>query len=109
MAYDDNLAARIRAQLISREGYDEKKMFGGIGFLLHGNMACGVLADRLVIRVGPERYRQALARPGVILFDITGRPMTGWVQVTPVAWQDPEQFADWVELGAAYALSLPAK
>jgi TfoX/Sxy family transcriptional regulator of competence genes len=109
MAYDETLAHRVRELLIERPGYVEKKMFGGICFLLHGNMACGIVRDQLIARVGPERYNEALSRPHASLFDFTGRPMTGWVQVAPPAWQDDRQLQEWVELGVSYALSLPAK
>jgi TfoX/Sxy family transcriptional regulator of competence genes len=109
VSYDEELASRVRLHLIEREGYDEKKMFGGICFLLKGNMACGVLRDLLIVRVGPGRYAEALARPHAALFDFTGRPMTGWVQVSPAGWRREQDFADWVRQGVDYALSLPPK
>lgn len=81
MAYDEGLAQRIREILSESPGYEEKKMFGGIGFLLHGNMACSVIREDLIVRVGAENYTAALQLPNVELFDITGRAMTGWVVV----------------------------
>lgn len=109
MAYDENLALRIRKRLIEQAGYAEKKMFGGIAYLLHGNMACGILREQLIVRVGPRRYGEALARPDTRPFDVTGRPMTGWVQVAPAGWEAPGQLSAWLELGVAYAHSLPPK
>lgn len=109
MAYDENLAARIRKVLIERDGYAEKKMFGGICFLLHGNMACGIVRDLLIVRVGPQRYAEALAQPHAGVFDFTGRPMTGWVQVGPPGWKPEDTFQAWVQRGVDYALSLPPK
>ena len=81
MAYDEGLAHRVREVLRDLPGLVEKKMFGGIGFLVHGNMACGVNGDELIVRVGPEGYQEALARPHARPFDMTGRPMKGWVWV----------------------------
>jgi len=109
MPYDETLAARIRALLIPRDGYDEKKMFGGICFMLHGRMACGIVRDRLIVRVGRQAYGEALARPHVEFFDLTGRPLTGWVQVGPEGWAKDDDLAAWVEGGVAYALSLPPR
>lgn len=77
MAYDEGLAQHVREVLSDCMGYEEKKMFGGIGFLLHGNMACGVIREDLIVRVGAENYSEALLQPDVELFDLTGRAMTG--------------------------------
>jgi TfoX N-terminal domain len=109
MAYDENLAKRIRGELGPMPGLIEKKMFGGVGFLVQGNMACGVHGDDLIVRVGPERYEQALARPNTKLFDMTGRSMSGWIMVTPAGVAGEGELAAWVRLGVEYALSLPAK
>ncbi len=109
MAYDEDLAARVRAELIPLAGFDEKKMFGGLCFLLHGNMACGLVRDLLIVRVGPAAYAEALAQPHAALFDLTGRPMTGWVQVAAAGVKSRELLAAWVQRGIDYALSLPPK
>ena len=81
MAYDEGLAQRIREALdeLRPPALVEKKMFGGIGFMVQGNMACGVNKDKLIVRVGPAGYQEALTRPHAMVFDITGRPMKGWV------------------------------
>ncbi len=109
MAYDEGLAERIRQVLDQQPGLVEKKMFGGIGFMLHGNMACGVTKDELVVRVGPERYAQAVAMPHTRPFDFTGRPMKGWVMVAPDGLESDDDLAGWVHQGIDFALSLPPK
>lgn len=109
MAYDEGLAQRVREMLEERPGYVEKVMFGGIGFMLHGNMACGVIGSDLIVRVGPERYEGALAEPHTKLFDMTGRPMRGWVVVVPDGYEADEDLQTWVEKGVEHALSLPPK
>lgn len=82
MAYDQGLAQRVREALAGQPGLTERAMFGGIGFMVYGNMACGILKDELMVRVGPEGM-EALQRPGARVFDLTGRPMKGWVVVSP--------------------------
>jgi TfoX/Sxy family transcriptional regulator of competence genes len=109
MAYDAGLAKRVLGMVGDQPDLTEKKMFGGIGYLLQGNMACGVHGENLIVRVGPEQYREALAQPGARPFDLTGRAMTGWVQVGPDGYAAEESLRKWVELGIAFALSLPAK
>lgn len=109
MAYDEGLAQRVRELLNERQGTTEKKMFGGIGFILHGNMACGVIGSDLIIRVGPDHYQPALREPHVKEFDMTGRPMTGWVVVTEGGYREDTDLAAWVEKGVSFATSLPAK
>jgi len=109
MAYDEDLAQRVQELMKDLPGFNEKKMFGGVGFMLQGNMACGVNKDDLVVRVGPERYDEAMARPFTRLFDITGRPMTGWVMVDPKGRASDDELKFWVQLGVDFALSLPPK
>jgi TfoX/Sxy family transcriptional regulator of competence genes len=109
MAYDEQLVERVRAAIGEQPGLDEKRMFGGVGFLVRGNMACGVNKDRLIVRVGPHAYQEALARTHVEPFDMTGRAMTGWVIVAPPGYATDEVLQDWVDKGVAFALSLPSK
>jgi TfoX/Sxy family transcriptional regulator of competence genes len=109
MAYDEGLAQRVREKLSELPGYVERKMFGGVGFMLRGNMACGVNGADLIVRVGPEGYRDALAEPHTGPFDMTGRPMKGWVVVTAAGYEADEDLRAWVERGVEFALSLPAK
>ena len=84
-------------------------MFGGLAFMLRGNMCCGIVGDELMVRVGPEQYGAALAQPHARMIDFTGRPMTGMVMVATEALSSDEYLAAWVAQGVAYAGSLPAK
>jgi hypothetical protein len=109
MAFDEDLAARIRERLARQSGIDEKRMFGGVGFLLNGNLLVGVWKDSLVVRLGPEQGGRALLEPHVGVFDITGRPMKGWVLVAPEGVEEDAQLAGWIERAAAFVGALPAK
>jgi TfoX/Sxy family transcriptional regulator of competence genes len=109
MVYNKDLAIRVRDQATNLAQLDEMKMFGGLGFLLHGNMACGVLGDNLIVRVGPDAYKDALSKPNVQVFDYTGRPMNGWIFVTPDGILKDDELADWVQAGVQYAQTLPPK
>jgi hypothetical protein len=109
MAYDEGLAQRVREALGELPGLTEMRMFGGIGFMLQGNLACGVQKDELIVRVGPERYQGALESPYTRPFDFTGRPMKGWVMVTSGGLASDEDLEGWVQQGVDFALSLPPK
>ena len=109
MTYNEELATRIRTVLGELPGLEEKKMFGGVGFLVRGNMACGVHKDKLVVRVGPESYEETLSEPSTVPFDITGRPMKGWVMVNPRGVESDVNLKDWVGQGVDFALTLPPK
>jgi TfoX/Sxy family transcriptional regulator of competence genes len=109
MAYDQNLAMRVRSVLRNQDGLVEKKMFGGIGYLVNGNMACGVHGNNLIVRVGRERYQDALSQPGTRVFDLNGKPMAGWIYVEPKACETEEDLQQWIEYGIEYALSLQPK
>jgi hypothetical protein len=109
MAYDELLGVRLRAALGAWPGLEEKKMFGGVGFLVNGNMACGVHKNGLIVRVGPGKYDWALAQPHTHPFDMTGRPMSGWIVVEPPGCGTQSALKAWVDLGLAFALSLPGK
>jgi len=109
VAYDEELAERVRDVLAMRENVVERKMFGGLAVMLAGNMACGVLAEDLIVRIGPQAYESALAKPHARPFEFTGRPMKGFVVVGPEGVADDEALAEWVESGAEFASSLPGK
>ena len=109
MAYDEGLAQRIRETLADADGLSERRMFGGIAFMLHGNMAVGISGDELMVRVGPEAYEDALAQPHARVFDMTGRVMRGWVVVAAAGIADDGALDVWVRRGADYARSLPPK
>jgi len=108
MAYDEQLAARIRDVLVEEDAVREQKMFGGIAFMVGGHMACGIVGDDLMLRLGAEGAEEALKRPAVRQMDFTGRPMTGMVYVEPAGVRGVA-LRNWVEKAVAYARSLPPK
>ena len=109
MAFDASLAERIRKALARKKGNQEKKMFGGIGFLLSGKMCVGVWKDSLIVRLGPEQAEEALKQPFVQQFDITGRPMTGWALVEPKGVEDDDQLMGWIQRAVKFVGKLPPK
>src|SRR6516165_7291697 len=109
MAFSEELAERIRQGLARRKGIEEKRMFGGIGFLLNGNLLVGVWKDSLIVRLGPEEGEEALKERHVSEFDITGRPMKGWVLVAPEGVEADEQVNGWIERAMKFVRKLPAK
>ncbi len=109
MAYDEILAVRLRAVMRKQEGLEEKKMFGGVGFLINGNLACGVNKNDLIVRVGPEKSGQALRQNHTHIFDMTGRPMVGWIVVEPAGFGSDEDLLGWIQQGIDFALTLPKK
>lgn len=109
MAYDEGLAARVRARLEDRPGYDEKKMFGGLCFLLNGNMSCGISGDRLMARVGPDAWEEALSEPGAREMDFTGRSLKGFVYVDENVLRDDAVLEKWIDRAAGFAATLPPK
>ncbi|MGW0846259.1 TfoX/Sxy family protein [Streptomyces sp. NPDC002787] len=109
MAYDQGLAERIRQRLGADQEVTERRMFGGIAFLHRGNMAVGVSGDDLMVRVGPDNTDAALARPGTRVFDMTGRPMRGWILVDGTALTEDDVLDKWIDKGRTFASSLPPK
>ena len=109
MAYDPGLAQRIRELLQPRHDVVEKKMFGGIAFMLRGHMFVGIAGDALMARVGPDRHAEALARRHVRAMDFTGRPMKGYVFVDPPGLADDADLQRWIDACAAFVASLPPK
>jgi TfoX/Sxy family transcriptional regulator of competence genes len=109
MAYSESLAARIRQALKGRRGFTEKKMFGGIGFLLHGNMCVGIWQTSLIVRLGPELAAAVLKEPNVVEFDITGRSMKGWAMVEAEGVETDEQLAHWIGRAVEFVQTLPRK
>ncbi|MDH4228720.1 MAG: TfoX/Sxy family protein [Nitrospirota bacterium] len=108
MAFDTGLHTRV-AEALAGHPIAEKRMFGGVGFLLGGHLACGILKDDLIVRVGADRYAAALARDHVRVFDITGKVMKGWVMVAPEGVSEDRDLAHWVQAGVAFARTLPPK
>ena len=109
MAFSESLAARIRNTLARRKNVEEKKMFGGICFLLHGNMLVGVWKDSLIARLGPDEGEAALREPHVRAFDITGRPMRNWVLVEPEGVEEDNELKDWIQRATKFVEMLPRK
>jgi hypothetical protein len=109
MAFDDALAGRIRKHLGTRPGFTEKRMFGGVAFLLNGNMCCGVHGQELIVRIAPAQTDQALNQPHTRAFDLSGRPMNGWILVHPKGLATEAALAKWIRTGMKYVASLPAK
>lgn len=109
MPFDERLAERVRKVTARKKAFAEKKMFGGVGFLLSGNMCVGIWQDSLIVRIGPDAYDTALAESDVDEFDITGKPMTGWVMVRPQAIADDAHLKEWIERAVSFVKTLPAK
>jgi TfoX/Sxy family transcriptional regulator of competence genes len=109
MAYDEGLAERIRETLVDAHGISERRMFGGLAFLLHGNMFVGVLGSTLMARVGPDQYAAALRKPHAREMDFTGRPMKGYVYVDESGTAEDADLAAWVVACRGYAATLPRK
>jgi TfoX/Sxy family transcriptional regulator of competence genes len=108
VAYDEGLADRIRDALADRDDVAERKMFGGLAFMLDGNMCCGIVGDRLMLRLGADLAEQALERTHVQPMDFTGRPMTGMVFVAPEGLHG-KAVRTWVDLATSFARTLPPK
>ena len=109
MAFDEVLAARVRDVIPDRDDVGERRMFGGLSFILAGNMCCGVIGDDLLVRIEPAETEALLAEPHARRFDMTGRPMNGWLVVGGPGVADDAALAAWVARGVAFAASLPAK
>jgi len=109
VAFDEGLAHRVREILDDRPGTVEKRMFGGLCFLVKGHMACGIVGSELMVRVGADGHAAALEAPHAREMDFTGRPLTGMVYVAEEGIAEDEELAGWVQRGVAHAESLPPK
>lgn len=109
MAYDENVAARVRSALKRRRGITEKRMFGGLAFLLDGNMCCGVLGEDLVLRLGEDEAAKARREAHTRPMDFTGRAMNSMVYVAPAGYRTDAKLARWLERAVKFGKSLPAK
>ena len=109
MAFDEDLAARVRERLARTRGVGEKRLFGGVGFLLDGHLLVCVWKDSLIVRLGVEQAEAALREAHVGAFDVTGRVMTGWVMVASAGLEEDDQLADWIGRALAFVETLPAK
>ena len=108
MAYDESLAQRVRAVLLCRKNVVEKKMFGGVGWLLNGNICVGVWKHWFIARLG-DGFSEALREANVRPFDITGKAMKGWVMVGPEALSEDDELKDWVNRCVVFVRTLPPK
>ena len=109
MAYSESLAERIRDCIKDSRGFVEKKMFGGLGFLLHGNLCVCVWKSSLIVRLDPPQAQAALQMPDVRPFDITGRPMMGWIIVEPDGLESDDQLRGWIDQARRFVVALPKK
>jgi TfoX/Sxy family transcriptional regulator of competence genes len=109
MPYNHDLAERVRRLVGKRREFAEKKMFGGVGFLLHGNMCIGIWQDSLIVRLGVDEAEEALQQPDVVPFNITGKAMRGWAMVEPDGLEREEQIRGWIEKAEAFVRTLPKK
>lgn len=107
--YNTRLEEKIDAAVKRWQNVEKKKMFGGIGYLLKGNMCFGILKDNLIVRIDKEQGEQSLKDRDVQPLDITGKPMAGWVMVNETGWKIPANLAKWIDTGKRFALSLPEK
>lgn len=110
VAFDEELAGRVREQLASKEGVTESAMFGGLAFLLDGNMVFAASGrGGLMVRVGAEAYEHALAEPHAAAVEMSGRPVRGWVLLDAADVSEPDRLRAWIERGLAFARTLAPK
>lgn len=109
MAFDEGLAERIRNQLHDHNDVVEKKMFGGLCFMVSGHMTVGIVNDKLMARVGPDQYEECLSKPHAIKMDFTGRPMKGMIYVLPKGLQEDQNLKMWLESCLSFTSSLTPK
>lgn len=109
MAYDASLDERLQQLFASRKTITRKTMFGGTCYLLHGNMLCGVWKDFLMVRMNPDEYETALKKTHVRKFDITGKPMKGWILVASEGIKKPADLTHWVNVAEQFVKTLPKK
>jgi TfoX/Sxy family transcriptional regulator of competence genes len=106
LAFSESLAARTRDALAREGSIAEKKMFGGLCFLLHGKLLVGVFRDSLLVRLGPDGAKSALAEPHVRKMDMSGRPMKGWVVVEPEGVDSDRQLREWIQRALEFVASI---
>ena len=109
LAYSESLAERVRKELAGSRGIVEKKMFGSVVFLFHGNMCVGIWKSSLIVRLDPDQAAAALKLPDVREFDVTGRPMKGWIMVDPDGLETDAQLRRWVDQAREFVVTLPKK
>ena len=109
MAFDEQVAAKVRRIVKGSRGLSEKKMFGGLAFMIRGHMCCGVVGKKLMVRVGPDLYEHALSKPHAQLMDFTGKPLRGFVYVRPAGFSSEKDLKAWIAMATTFARSLKPK
>src|SRR5437899_5190880 len=109
MPFDEALAKRVRAILRGAHSLKERRMFGGVAFMVYGHMCCGIIGKDFVVCAGPDGYKAALARPHARPMDFTGRPMRAFVYVDPQGYRSSGDLKAWVQRGLQFVLSLSPK
>jgi len=109
MAYDEQIVQRLERAVEGAPGLTMRKMFGGVGWMVNGNMAVGALGDGIMVRVDPAEHDELMAETGAGVFDYTGRPMRGWIHVHPEGLATEDELQTWADRGLRYAASLPPK
>ena len=109
MSFDATLAERLRPLFQGNYKVTEKKMFGGLAFMVNGHMCCGIVATNLVVRTGPDAFDHTLKRPHTRAMDFTGRPMKGFIYVAPAGYRSDDDLKSWTQLGLDFVLSQPPK
>ncbi|MGN8224310.1 TfoX/Sxy family protein [Gracilimonas sp. BCB1] len=109
MAFDEGLAERVRNLLQNRDNVVEKKMFGGLCFMVSGHMTIGIVNDKLMARIGPDQYEECLTKPHAIKMDFTGRPMKGMIYVLPEGLQEDQDLKTWLDTCLSFTSSLTPK
>lgn len=109
MPFDENLAVRLRPLFQGQYAVTEKKMFGGLAFMVNGHMCCGIVGSDLMVRTGPDAFDHAVKRPHARPMDFTGRPMKGFVYVAPAGYLSDRDLQSWTQVGLDFVLSQPAK
>jgi len=109
MSYNTKLEEKIDAAARRWQNLEKKKMFGGVCYLLKGNMCFGIWKDFLIVRMDRDQGEQYLKNPNVLPFNITGKPMAGWIMVKEAGWKSKAALEKWMGIGKKYALSLPEK
>jgi|SRR5467141_1781680 len=109
MPFDESLAKRVRSLLSGDYALREKRMFGGLAFMVNGHMCCGVVGEDLVVRTGPAAYLEALSQPHARPMDFTGQPMRGFVYIGSRGYRSTTELRSWIQRGLHFVLSLPPK
>lgn len=109
MVYDENFAERVGNLLMTQRDFDEKKMFGGLTFMVNGHMSMGVMEKDFMLRIGKEKYQTALSKPNTREMDFTGKSMNGFIYISIDGLKDDKLLFEWIMMGLEYNSTLPSK